>query len=217
MDMRKLAKDDPLHRNAEKDPGGGDMSPMEPPEAYEPPAKETVPYEDLHPFLKRLVDDHRRIVELFTALEAMLQQIDAAGTITDQGPALASAFASLERELAAHHRLEERRLFPLLHERLIAAGEHSSAQNKRTGVDVLEDDHVQAMQQVAAASAVMVVSTRLPERRSARVALSVGIREGKELIEHLRLHLFREDNIVFGLAQKYLTTAELDAIAHGHR
>lgn len=212
MDMRKLAEDDPLIRNVEKDAGGDELSPMDPPDAYAPPATEAVPYEKLHPFLKRLVDDHRRIVERLDALDATIAQVETSGLSPEAGAAITGFFAFADAELAAHHRREERRLFPLLHERLIAAGEHSASEQKRTGVDVMEDDHLNALKQAAVAVAFIGLSTRLPDQKSGLVALASGVRQCKALSEALRLHIFREENIIFGQAQKHLSGAELDRI-----
>ncbi|MBI3202941.1 MAG: hemerythrin domain-containing protein [Myxococcales bacterium] len=213
MDMRKLAEDDPLIRNVEKDPGGEELSPMDPPDAFEPPAKEAVPYEQLHPFLKRLVDDHRRIVERLDALDATVAKVEAGGLSAEAAAALTEVFAFIEAELAVHHRREERRLFPLLRERLIAVGEHSASEAKRTGVDVMEDDHLTAVKQAAVAIGFVGLSSRLPDRKSGLIALASGVRQCKALSEALRLHIFREENIIFGQAQKHLSRPELDQLA----
>lgn len=213
MDMRKLAETDPLHRNAEKDAGGEGLSPMDPPDAFAPPATVAVAYDDLHPFLKRLVDDHRNIAAQLAVLEAALAEIEKGGMNPDAAAVLTKFFAFMDAEIAPHHRREERRLFPLLRERLIASGEHGGSADKRTGVDVLEEDHVKDIQHTAVACAFIGLSKRLPDPDSGKVALAWGVRQCRTLIEHLRLHIFREENIIFGLAQQHLSGAELDRIA----
>lgn len=212
MDKRQLAKDDPITRNVEKDAAGEEMSPMDPPEAYAPPAKEVVPYDELHPFLRGLVDDHRRLIARLDALDPVLKHVKSSGLDAASRAALTEAFAFFEAELGLHHRREERRLFPLLHERLIRAGEHSVTAQKRTGVDVMEDDHLRASRLSAVAAAFVGLASALPEPRSSGIALASGLRQLEALVELLRLHVFREENILFGLAQKHLTAAELDAV-----
>ena len=69
------------------------------------------------------------------------------------------------------------------------------------------------MHHAIVAAALAGVSTRLPDERSRQMALGVGIAEATALVDLMRLHVFREENIVFGLAQKHLSTLELDDIA----
>ena len=213
MDMRKLAETDPLHRNVDKDAGGDELSPMEPPDAYAPPATVALDYDALHPFLKRVVDDHRNIGEQLGMLETALAEIEKTGMSPEAGAVLTKFFAFMDAEITPHHRREERKLFPLLRERLIASGEHAGSADKRTGVDVLEDDHVKDIQHTAAACAFIGLFKRLPDPDSGKVALAWGVRQCRVLVEHLRLHIFREENIIFGLAQQHLSRAELDRIA----
>lgn len=210
MDMNKLGKRDPIDRNAEKGADTEGTSPMDPPDAYEPPSSESVPYKQLHPFLQSLFDEHEVLTVQLATLEDTLQQIQTTGLTPEMGHTLRGFFEYFDVEFARHNRKEERQLFPLLRQRLIEHGEHSPGAERTTGVDILEEDHVKAIKQAAVACSFIGLAVRLPDERSGMMTLASGVEQGKDLIEHVRLHMFREENIIFGLAHKYITSAELD-------
>lgn len=54
----------------------------------------------------------------------------------------------------------------------------------------------------------MGASSRLTDPASRAVLIDMAVEQGNSLIELLRLHIFREDNVVFALAHKHLTTDE---------
>ena len=72
----------------------------------------------------------------------------AAGDVGDE-----RVGAFFEEEFVAHNRKEEGRFFSLLKRRLIEKGEHGTTAEQKTGVDVMEDDHVKAVQLTAVACA----------------------------------------------------------------
>jgi hemerythrin-like domain-containing protein len=51
---------------------------------------------------------------------------------------------------------------------------------------------------------------RLPDERSGMIVLDAALEQGKNLVELLRLHVFREDNVIFSLAHRLISTAEFD-------
>jgi len=53
---------------------------------------------------------------------------------------------------------------------------------------------------------------RLPDERSGMIVLDAALEQGKNLVELLRLHVFREDNVVFPLAHRLISRAEFDAM-----
>ena len=61
--------EDPLKRVVEKQTDQEELSPMDPPEAYEPPNLEAVPYEEMHPFLQKLRDEHKSILRNWMLLK----------------------------------------------------------------------------------------------------------------------------------------------------
>lgn len=195
---------------------------MDPPDAYAPPGETGAADADLakrHPYLRSLSDEHAQLMEAMSLVEETLKQVPLAGSseragFTEQADIAVMRFLeTFDREFIPHSREEEARLFPLLHERLIADGEHSKSRVITTAVDVMKDDHLKAVQLASVVLNFVRVATVLPDERSARIVLEAGLRELGKLIELLRLHIFREDGIVFARAQGLFSSAELDSMS----
>ncbi|MBS1949110.1 MAG: hemerythrin domain-containing protein [Bacteroidetes bacterium] len=209
MNTKIFSETDYLKRNVEKDTDGKiEYSPMEPPDAYHPTGMIAVPYEELSPFLKHLYDEHKMILQELEKFEAALLSIRKDGITKELNQKLAAFFQFLDDKIVLHHLKEERLLFPLLHERLLNKGEHSPVSAPETAVDMLEDDHIKTMQLATLCFSLMGISSRLTDAGSRTILVDTALEQGTALVELLRLHLFREDNVVFALAHKHLTTAE---------
>ena len=205
-----LRTTDPLQRNADKQTDAPEFSPMNPPDAYAPPATEEISYDEMPSFLQKLMDDHRDIEAALETFEQALGRLrenglPRAGSVDE---ALSGFFSFLDERIAAHHLLEERALFPLLQERLIENGEHGSGESPRTAVDIMDDDHARAMQLAAVTFNFLGLAARLPDERSRAMVLDAALEQGNALIELIRLHIFREDTVVFAMAAKYLSPEE---------
>ncbi|MCC7071733.1 MAG: hemerythrin domain-containing protein [Deltaproteobacteria bacterium] len=212
---------DPVRRQEERgcdQPDG--LSPMDPPDAYAPPGETGGDDADLgkrHPYLRALTDDHARLMEAMALLEEKLAKVREAGFTADVDVAVMRFLETFDREFIAHSREEEARLFPLLHERLIADGEHSKGRVITTAIDVMKDEHLKAVQLAAVVLNLMRLGTVLPDERSADLVIKAALGELKKLVELLRLHIFREDGIVFARAQGLIALAELDAMGAAGR
>lgn len=210
FDFKKLQENDPLKRMVEKQTEQEEFSPMNPPDAYAPPAGETIPYEKLPPFLQKLVDEHRNGLKELEAFEQVLALLHQQGLKPDKAvdEGLRRFFRFLDEKVVRHNLKEEKILFPLLQERLLEKGEHSKGNYPKTAVDMLEDDHVKTMQLAAVTFNFLGLAARLPDAPSRAVTLDAALEQGKELVELLRLHIFREDNVVFALAVKHIAESE---------
>jgi hemerythrin-like domain-containing protein len=204
--------DDSLKRNIEKESGGEEFSPMDPPEAYSPPKMDKVDYEELHPFLQKLYDEHRNCEKQLEKFEKALVHIREEGINREVDKDLRDFFEFFDESIIKHNRKEEKQLFPILHQRLLENGEHSHGDNPTTAIDMLEDDHIKTIQMASVAFNFLGLSARLPEAQSRIIVLDVALEQGKDLVELLRLHIFREDNIVTPLAHKYVTSDELETM-----
>ena len=56
------------------------------------------------------------------------------------------------------------------------------------------------------------LAARLPDERSRGFVFQTAFNNARELVELIRLHIYREDHVVFPLAQKLISTEELDAL-----
>jgi iron-sulfur cluster repair protein YtfE (RIC family) len=211
MEVHKLHRIDPLHKQAERglDIAQG-LSPMDPPDAYAPSGIEPVPAAAMHLFLRQFRDEHVPFMEELNAFEAAILSIQKAGYAKESDARLRHFFHYLDQEFVRHSRREEAALFPLLRERLIASGEHGSGSVPATATDVMEDEHAKAMQLAAVVVNFLGLVFRLPDERSAMIVLDAALEQGKNLAELLRLHVFREDNVVFALAHRLISAAEFD-------
>lgn len=209
----KLPTYDPIKRDAEKDCPDDGISPMDPPDAYAPPKKEEeVDYKKMHPFLQRFHTEHQKLEKELNQFEEAILTIQKEGITKEADAKLRHFFHYLDEEISEHNQREEKLLFPLLQEKLIEHGEYSKGEEKTTAIDVLEADHGKALQLTAVIFNFFGLSIRLPDTNSRLIVLDSAIEQGKELVENLRLHSFREETIILPLAHKYISKKEFDAL-----
>ncbi len=202
---------DRIRRKVDKGDHEEELSPMAPPDAYAPPGEDqSVPYEEMHPFLQGLRDEHEECVAELQAFESALDNLRNHGPSGEVHDVLAKFFGFLERVVLPHNRREELVLFPLLAQRLVESGEHSKGPQPTTAIDVLRADHVELLQVAAVMTNFFRIAPRLPDEASQHYIIDASIRLGRNLVELLRLHIFREDVVVFSLAHKLLNAEELD-------
>ena len=214
--QRKLKETDPLNRKAEKELEISEHSPMDPPEAYDKEAAtvDGIGYDDMATPLKDMVDEHKELVGHMESFEASLGEFHESGYHFTQeiNDKFNEFFVFFDNHILPHNRKEERYLFPVLHQKLIESGEHGVGDEQMTAVDLMEDDHVKFIQLASLTFNMLGLASRLPDNRSRGITFDLAYHNGKELIELLRLHIFREDNTVFPLAQKLLSAEELEVI-----
>jgi hypothetical protein len=157
---KDLKHHDPVLRQAERGEVGDELSPMEPPEAMNPPSAVRVEPSETHPFLR--------------------------------------------------NKREERSFFPVLRRHLLAVGEHSPGEEATTGVDIMEEEHLKAVQLAAITLNFLLLSFKLPDENSRLLVLDAALEQARQLIELLRLHIFREDNILFGQAHRAIPSAKFE-------
>lgn len=206
----KLPAFDPVRRPVEKEAGGSEFSPMDPPEAYAPPKKEDVPFEKLHPFLQELMEEHRVCEKEIGLFEQALHLVPEKGIVREVDAAFRRFFRFFDEVILQHQQKEEKALFPRLQQRLIEEGEHSHSPEKTTAIEMFEEDHVKIVQLVSVIFNFFGLVARLSDSQSRLLVLDVALEQGKSLIELLRLHLFREDHILIPLAHKHFSAGEFN-------
>lgn len=208
---KKLKEEDPIIRNAEKGEIE-ELSPMDPPDAYDESRSIGLNYEDLHKNLKDLCDEHREAIEKCDAFEKALIEFKESGFFISReiNNAFNAFFVAFDEEILPHNRKEEKGLFPILHQRMLETGEHSEGENPHTPVDLMEDDHVKMVQLATLSFNFLGLAMRLKDQEDIAMTFDIAYNNGKELAELLRLHIYREDNTLFPIAQKLLTEEELN-------
>ena len=191
----------------------GGVSPYAPPEAYDPPSKdEEIPYEDMHPFLQEFIDEHNAYTKELNAFEATIAMIEGGKVDKDMDERLRQFFTYFDEEVVTHNQEEEKYLFPRISKKMTETGEHSKSDENFNVIDVLEDDHVKSIQLAAVASNMFVLFSRISDERSRYMILDIALNQAKELLELLKVHIYREDTIIFTYAQKHFSDEELTEI-----
>jgi iron-sulfur cluster repair protein YtfE (RIC family) len=215
-EMNNIKKRDPIKRIVEKGiEEGEELSPMDPPEAYDTNyAIKDVDFESMAESLHSLMDEHKEVISELQNFEASLIAFHKEGfrMTKEVNDSFATFFSFFDNDILVHNRKEERHLFPILSQRLIESGEHSKEEIPKTSVDLMEDDHVKFIQLASLTFNILGLAVRLPDKHSQMLTYDVAYNTGIELVELLKLHIYREDNILFPLAQKLLTNAEFSEI-----
>ncbi|MBZ0327728.1 MAG: hemerythrin domain-containing protein [Altibacter sp.] len=212
---KALKKSDPIKRNIEKDLEVDENSPMDPPDAYDATKSIEVSYEQMPAIIQKFMDEHKVGIEKLDSFEKGLIQFKENGYgLNDEiNNAFGEFFKFFENNIMDHNQREEKILFPLLHKRLIESGEHGEGDDPQTAIDMMEDDHIKFIQLGALTFNLLGLAARLPDKGSKMFVYDVAFSNGQELIELLRLHIYREDHIIFPLAFKLISTEEFSNLA----
>lgn len=190
---------------------GGQCSPLSPPEAMAPPSSVKVNYEDFHPFLQQLIDEHNSLKNVMDEFKIALQDIGKTKNVLGQNDKIVKNFFKVfMSEFIIHNQKEENVLFPILAQRFLEIGEHSKTSRPITPIDILKNEHLEAMQVGAEARCTWELIHQVFDATSRIILLGSFLRKSNTLLEMMKLHIFREDDIVFSLAQKHLTIGQLD-------
>ncbi|MFA7421593.1 MAG: hemerythrin domain-containing protein [Melioribacteraceae bacterium] len=213
-EQKALKKSDPIIKEAFKD-SDDELSPMDPPDAYSPLNITPVAYEEMDPFLQKLVDEHKAFTDVLNKFEeAILNWRKNNWSFTkeiDEG--LKQFFSFFDEKVPLHNQKEEKKLFPLLHNKLIESGEHNSADSSITGINLMEDEHIKVAQAAAIVFNFLGLGSRLPDQRSREITYQAAFDQGIAIIETMKLHIFREENILFPQAMQFFSPDELSKLS----
>lgn len=204
--------DDPIKRFVEKDADVEEMSPMDPPEAFAPSTVEPVAYEDMNPLLQKLMDEHKVFVKVLDNFESALTEWKQNKWIFNDriNKNFKKLFSFLDNNTPEHNKKEEKQIFPLLHKKLLETGEHSTGDIPKTGVDIMEAEHIQVAQLGALCLNFLGLGSRMQDTTSKELTFEYAYTQGKEIVEIMRLHIYREDETLFPLAMKLITKEEFE-------
>ncbi len=212
MINKNISSSDFLTRFVEKEKELEELSPMNPPDAFSPSTVESVAYEDMTPFLQKLMDEHKVFTEVLNKFESALIEWKKNDWIfnDDIDKGLKELFSFLDKNTPVHTRKEEKELFPLLHKRLLQTGEHSSGDEPKTAVDIMEDEHIKVAQLGALCLNFLGLGSRLEDKKSRETVFELAYEQGKAIVETMRLHIYREDETLFPLAMKLISKEEFE-------
>ncbi|PKL83918.1 MAG: hypothetical protein CVV24_02490 [Ignavibacteriae bacterium HGW-Ignavibacteriae-3] len=205
--------DGPLKRSAEKSKEE-ELSPMSPPDPYSPQTLEKIPFENMHPFLKKLINEHSQLSMVLNEFENALIAWRTNNWIFNKeiDERLRNFFEFYDEHIVEHHNKEEKILFPILNERLMESGEHSKGEKLSTAIDLMEDEHIKIAQAVALVFNFLGLGSRLSDPKSKEITFESAFDQGIAVVETLRLHIHREDNILFLQAMHLFSEADFDKL-----
>lgn len=209
-----MNKEDKVKRIVEKVTNDAGLSPMSPPDYFNPPSKlEEIPFEKLPAAIQKLEKEHKEVLEYLNKFEETMQNFHNSNYhyTPDISKALSKFFEYLDKHIVAHHQKEEKHLFPLLVKYLIKSGEHSkymSNNDYETPIDLMEDDHLKFIQVASLIFNLLGIYVRIPDAASRNIIADIVYSKSIEMVELLRTHIYQEDNIVFPLCVKHLSEEE---------
>ena len=206
-----MNSNDPVKRFVDKEKEFEEASPMNPPDAFSPSTVDPVAYKDMSPFLQKLMDEHKVFMTVLENFESALINWKKSGwNFNDEiNKKFNELFSFLDKNTPGHNKKEEKLLFPLLHSRLLQTGEHSAADEPKTAVDIMEDEHIKVAQLGALCLNFLGLGSRLEDKKSREITFELAYEEGKAIVETMRLHIYREDETLFPLAMKLISKEEL--------
>ena len=173
-----------------------------------------VKYKDMHPLIQSLMNEHKECNDVITAFEKVLNELHTDGFLQSTLKGINDFFSYFDETIIEHNRKEDDTVFTELNIVLHKKEEYSTG-TKKTVVDFMEEDHVKMLQLAAISFNLFGLITRIPDDGSRLVILDLAVEQSKALIEILKLHIFREDNVVFPMANKYLSIKVLDILNSG--
>ncbi len=205
------SNNDSIKRFVEKDNDHEELSPMNPPDAYSPQNIELVAYEKMHPFLQELIDEHLAFTKVLNEFEKSLLKWGKNNWIfTDAiNLGLKQFFNFFDEKVPLHNQKEEKKLFPLLQKKLIETGEHNSKDTSYTGISLMEDEHIKVAQAAAIVFNFLGLGSRLTDSRSKKITFETAYEQGLAIVETMRLHIYREENILFPQAMSLISKDDM--------
>jgi len=203
-----------LKRVVEKE-NSEELSPMNPPDPYSIDNIEQIEYEKMHPFLQELVDEHKAFTKVLNAFEEALINWRKNEWVFNDGidAGLKQFFNFFDEKVPLHNQKEEKKFFPLLHSKLIEIGEHNSKDSSFTAINLMEDEHIKVAQAAAIVFNFLGLGSRLPDKRSQEITFEAAFEQGIAIVETMKLHIFREENILFPQAMKLFTSSEFEKLS----
>lgn len=205
---KRLKTTDPVKGNPVKEMEEDEHSPMNPPEAYSEEYKlGSLSIDEMPAIIQQFDREHKVCKQKVELFEKALSAFKEYGyeLNEDINKAFGEFFQFFDNNIIAHNQKEEKILFGELHKKLVESGEHSGDAIPKTSIDLMEDDHIKFIQLGALTFNLLGLAARLGDQKSRMFTYDVAYQNGRELIEMLMLHIFREDNTLFPLAKKLIS------------
>lgn len=214
LNLKEFKKADPLHIGAVKELNDAGRSPMNPPEPFDVSSIHALPLEKLNKTLQVLVNNFKTIQKRLSDFELAIIEWKSRDNVLFKKTfeSFSAFFKFFDEAILTNNAKEEKFLFPVMQKHFLKNGEHSIASSPKTAIDILEDEHVKIIQTGSIVFNMMGLATRIPDLQSRKIILEYVENQSVELIELIRLNIFRKENILYPLAQKNLSEKEFQKI-----
>ncbi len=183
-----------------------EFSPMNPPDAFNPPNSQPILYDKLHPLIQELVDEHKLFDKILDKFEVALHNWKSENWIFNENINISfrNFFEFMDHTIPLHNQKEEREVFPFVKMLMKEKKEYNFVNPSYTGIDILEDEHLKVAQAAAIVFNFLGLGSQLPDEKSRNITFQVVFDQGRAIIETMKLHIYREENIIFSDANFYL-------------
>lgn len=164
-----------------------------------------ISYEDMHPFLQELIDEHHLYTKELNAFEEAIAMIESGKVDKEVDDILRQFFTYFDEQIVSYDQEGEKYLFASVSKKM-TEDENSNI------IGSLETDHMKSIQMAAVAFNMLALFSRIPDEQSRFIVLDVALKQAKELLELLRVHIYREDTMIFPYAQRNFSDEELTEI-----
>lgn len=166
---------------------------------------EDISYEDMHPFLQELMDENQAYTKELDAFEETIAMIEGGKVDKEVDERLRQFFSYFDDNIVNYNQEGEKYLFAKISKKM-------TEDENFNVLDFLETDHVKSIQMAAVAFNMLALFSRIPDEKSRFIILDIALNHAKELLELLRVHIYRENTMVFPYAQRNFTNEELSEI-----
>jgi len=175
-------------------------------EGGNPPSKdEEISYEDMHPFLQELIDEHHVYTKELNAFEEAIAMIESGKIDKEVYEKLRQFFSYFDDQIVNYNQEGEKYLFARISKKM-------TEDENFNVINFLETDHVKSIEMAAVAFNMLALFSRIPDEKSRFIILDIALNHAKELLELLRVHIYREGTMILPYAQKNFTVEELTEI-----
>jgi len=164
-----------------------------------------ISYEDMHPLLQELIDEHNVYTKELNAFEEAIAMVESGKVNREVDEKLRQFFSYFDDQIVSYNQEGEKYLFVRISKKM-------TEDENFNVMDFLETDHVKSIQMAAVTFNMLALFSRIPDEKSRFIILDVALKQAKELLELLRVHIYREGTMVLPYAQRNFTDEELTEI-----
>ena len=189
----------------------GKSFPFEPTNAYDHQNIARVEYENYHPFIKELIDEHKKMTLVLNNFEMSLidwriNDWEFKETINEK---FKSFFTLIKEKVPIHNKKEDKVLLPLLNKKLIELCDQNFLNCELTGNDLIVDEHLKIEQAASIVFNLLDIGLSLFDKQSKEITFAAVFEQGLAIVETIKLHIYREENILFPQSMKLLNWNEI--------